>query len=251
METLSFYTPPPQKKKKEKKSHFKYILTCDKHSIGLPLTTEDVHTWDVSTVCTQKCINTHVQACRGLQTQTQQTHTHTHTHTHTCNRSPNRGRWVWHTVYTIRILHAIGDGTLWCTTCNRGRFVYEYDSSLITGDVKGAHKFSSFVNIIYIRFAIDCTNSQGGDRPRFQNVPGLNVECHTYVPSWRRLQTHTHTHLNGDVCFKPCKGRLINILSPPSNGEPKCAYCGLCLTVTIQLRTHFNKNYFGAILKFK
>ena len=26
------------------------------------------------------------------------------------------------------ILHAVGDGTLWCKTCNRGRFVYEYDS---------------------------------------------------------------------------------------------------------------------------
>ena len=76
--------------------------------------------------------------------------------------------------------------------------MYEYDSSLITGDVTGAHKFSSFVNVIYIRFAIDCTNSQGGDSPRFQNVPGLNVECQTYVPGWRRLQiTHTctHTHL--------------------------------------------------------
>ena len=92
---------------------------------------------------------------------------------------------VWHTVYTIRILHAIGDGTLWCTTCNRGCFVYEYDSSPITGDVMGAHKFSSF-NVIYIRFVIDCTNSQVG------TVPGLILECHTY-PGWRRLQTHTHT----------------------------------------------------------
>ena len=46
-------------------------------------------------------------------------HTHTHTHTHTCN--PSQPRTVWHTVYTIRILHAIRDGTLWCTTCNRGR----------------------------------------------------------------------------------------------------------------------------------
>ena len=101
----------------------------------------------------------------------------THTHTHTFN--PSQPRTVWHTVYTIRILHAIGDGTLWSTTCNRGRFVY--DSSLITGDVTGAHKFSSYVNVIYIRFATVCTNSQGGDRPRFQNVPGLNVECHTYV----------------------------------------------------------------------
>ena len=120
------------------------------------------------------------------------THTHTHTHTHTCN--PSQPQTVWHTVYTIRILHAIGDRTLWCTTCNRGRFVYEYDSSLITGDVTFAHKYLSFVNVIYIRFAIDCSNSQGGDHPRFQNVPGLNVECHTYVPGWRRLQTHTHTH---------------------------------------------------------
>ena len=65
--------------------------------------------------------------------------------------------------------------------------MYEYDSSLITGDVTGAHKFSSFVNVLYIRFAIDCTNSQGGDHPRFQNVPGLMVECDTYVPGWRRL----------------------------------------------------------------
>ena len=97
-------------------------------------------------------------------------------------------------MYTIRILHAIGDGTQWCTTCNRGRFVYEYDSSLITRDVTGAHKVLSFVNVLYIRFAIDCTNSQGGDCPPFQNVPGLIVECHTYVPGWRRLHTHTHTH---------------------------------------------------------
>ena len=64
---------------------------------------------------------------------------------------------------------------------------------------------------LYIRSAIDCTNSQGGDRPRFQNVPCLIVECHTYVPGWRRLQpphppppththaythTHTHTHIH-------------------------------------------------------
>ena len=110
------------------------------------------------------------------------TETHTHTHTHMLVIPPNRGR------------YAIGDGTLWCTTCNRGRFVYEYDSSLITGDVTGAHKFSSFVNVLYIRFAIDCTNSQGGDRhPHFNNVPGLIVKCHTYVPGWRWLQTHTHT----------------------------------------------------------
>ena len=37
-----------------------------------------------------------------------------------------------------------------------GRLVYEYDSSLITGDVTGAHKFSSFVNVIYVRFATVC-----------------------------------------------------------------------------------------------
>ena len=121
------------------------------------------------------------------------THIHTHIHTHTCN--PSQPRTVWHTVYKIRILHAIGDGTQWCTctTCNRGCFVYEYDSSLITRDVMGAHKF---VNVLYIcnRFEIDCTNSQGGDRPHFQNVPGLIVESHTSVPGWRRLQTHTHTH---------------------------------------------------------
>ena len=120
--------------------------------------------------------------------------THTHTHTHTCN--PSQPRTEWHTVYTIRILHAIGDGTLWSTTCNRGRFVYEYDSSLITGDVTGAHKFSSFVNVLY-KFDLQsiALNSQGGDRPRFQNVAGLIVDCHvTYVPGWRRLQTHTHTH---------------------------------------------------------
>ena len=71
--------------------------------------------------------------------------------------------------------------------------MYQYDSSLITGDVTGAHKYLSFVNVIYIRFAINCTNSQGGDRPRFQNIPGLILQCHTYIPGWRRLQTHTHT----------------------------------------------------------
>ena len=130
-----------------------------------------------------------VGSCPRLQVKT-----NAHTHTHTCN--PSQPRTVWHTVYTIRILHAIGDGTLWCTTCNRGRFVYEYDSSLITGDVTGAHKFSSFVNVLYIRFAIDCTNSQGGDRPRFQNVPGLIVKCHTYVPVGGDYKpTHTHSTL--------------------------------------------------------
>ena len=139
------------------------------------------------------CLHSHTWAsCNGILART-----HTHTHTHTCN--PSQPRTVWHTVYTIRILHAIGDGTPWCTTCNRGRFVYEYDSSPITGDVTGAHKFSSFENVLYIRFAIDCTNSQGGDRPRFQNVPGLIVECHTYVPGWRQLQNHTHTHTCSDA----------------------------------------------------
>ena len=113
-----------------------------------------------------------------------------HTHTHS---NPSQPRTVWHTVY-VRILHAIGDGTLWCTTCNRGRFVYEYDSSLITGDVTGARKYSSFVNVIYIRFAIDCTNSQGGDRPRFQNVPGLIVECHTRPRLEAITNSHIHTH---------------------------------------------------------
>ena len=119
-------------------------------------------------------------------------YTHTHTHTHTCN--PSQPRTVWHTVYTICILHAIGNGTLWCTTCNRETLVYEYDSSLITRDVTGAHKFSSFVNILYIRFAIDCTNSGWGPslfskRPQSE----CRLECHTYIPGWRRLQTHTHT----------------------------------------------------------
>ena len=49
-----------------------------------------------------------------------------------------------------------------------------------------------------IQFAIDCTNSQGGDRPRFQNVPGLIVECHTYihvhVRPWLEAITNPHTH---------------------------------------------------------
>ena len=45
--------------------------------------------------------------------------THTHTDTqcmYACTCNPSQPRTVWHTVYTIRILHAIGDGTLWCTT---------------------------------------------------------------------------------------------------------------------------------------
>ena len=112
---------------------------------------------------------------------------HTHTHTHTCN--PSQPRTVWHTVYTIRILHAIWVGTLWCKTCNRERFVYEYDSLLITGDVTGAHKFSSFFNEIYIRFATDCTNSRGGDRPRSEcSVSHLRPRLEGIT------NAHAHTH---------------------------------------------------------
>ena len=119
-------------------------------------------------------------------------HCLTHTHTHILVISPNHG---WYDTQCIQSVYYMQS---WMehydVTCNRGRFVYEYDSSLITGDVTGAQKFLSFVNVLYIRFAIDCTTSQGGDRPRVSNVPGLIVECHTYVPGWRRLQTHTHTH---------------------------------------------------------
>ena len=122
------------------------------------------------------------------------------TDTHTCN--PSQPRTVWHTVYTIRMLHAIGDGTLWCTTCNRWRFVYEYDSSLITGDVTGAHKFSSFVNVLYIRFAIVCTNTKGGDHPRFLNVPGLIVVVSHLRPRLEVItNTNTHTHLTQTLTF--------------------------------------------------
>ena len=116
------------------------------------------------------------------------THTYTHIHTHILVIPPNRGRYDTQCIQSVYYMqsgtehydvqHAIGDALC----------------SLITGNVTGAHKFSSFVNVLYIRFAIDCTNSQGGDRPRLQNVPGLIVECHTYVPGWRRLHTHTHTH---------------------------------------------------------
>ena len=87
--------------------------------------------------------------------------------------------------------------------------MYEYESSLITGDVTGHKNFRHLLsNVIYIRFATVCTNSQGGDRPRFQNVPGLNVECHTYIPGWRRLQTlsHTHTHKHKHMQQLHCGG---------------------------------------------
>ena len=112
--------------------------------------------------------------CMHIQMDTTETNTHTPMASHISN--PRVYSFVvsigTHCGIAIRILHAIGNGTLWCThMLNRGRFVYEYDSSLITGDVTGAHKFLSFVNVLYIRFAIDCTNSQGGTVPIFKTSP--------------------------------------------------------------------------------
>ena len=134
--------------------------------------------------------HTHTQASTHTDTHT---HTHMHTNTHILVIPPNRRR------HDIQCVHATRDGKLWCTTCNRGRFVYEYDSSLITGDVTGVHKFSSFVNVLYIRFAIDCTNSGWGPSP-FSKRPRSDSRV-SHVPGWRRLQpppppTHTHTQTN-------------------------------------------------------
>ena len=117
-------------------------------------------------------------------------------HTHTLVIPPNRGRYDTYTVYTIRILHAIGDGTLWCTTCNRGRFVYETDSSLITGTLRVHTNFRHLWTYSTFDLQLIALTLRGGDHPRIQNVPSLIVECHTYVPGWRRLQTHTHIYIH-------------------------------------------------------
>ena len=96
------------------------------------------------------------------------------THTHILVIPPNRGQYDTQCIQSVYILHAIGDGTLWCTTCNtcRGRFVYEYDSSLITGDVTGAHNFVSFViNVIYIRLQLIALTLRVGTVPVFKTSP--------------------------------------------------------------------------------
>ena len=93
-------------------------------------------------------------------------------------------------MYTIRHLHAIEDRTLGSPTCNPGRFLYEF-SSLINRGRNELHKFFVNVNVIYIRFAIDCTNSQGGDRPRSMNV----TVSHTRPTHTLHTLTHTHTYI--------------------------------------------------------
>ena len=97
---------------------------------------------------------------------------------------PNRGRHDTQCTQSV-IPHTTGDGTPRCTTRNRGRPVHEHDSPPTTGDATGAHKFPLSVNALYIRSAIDCTNSEGGDRPRLMG------------PS----HTHTHTRIMKQPCF--------------------------------------------------